>query len=443
MKIADFFISLGFDIKGAPEVAKTEQSVAKLELSSVKLLAVTTGLNAAFYTMIRTAVDAGVALQRFALTTGLPVDQLQQFQLAAARGNVQASQLAIAIGAIQKARAQIAFGNAEAAAPWMLLGIDPRQDPFKVLEQLRQQVLKLDPAIARQKLGEMGFSEDVLFLLRQPGFGRGALDRRLTISDEESKRLAALGGAWKELLFLFGQAGARFASQFAEPLAAVLKQLSQGLLLIGRFVDWLDRGSAGATAFKYGVLALVTVLTGLNLALGLLILGPAGAIVALLGIMAALFGGLVLLIQDFWVAARGGKSAFDWNDGLILTIKNVDRLARAIEWFITKWDAAAAKIRAGAGAFGWAADILGAATPGGAGPLVGRIAGAIAGDTNANQTNHINVNVQGGNDPHNTGREVGRGAARQISDAFGQMPLPSRRAKNPSFLRTAPRSTRS
>ena len=27
-----------------------------------------------------------------------------------------------------KARAAIAFGDASAAAPWMLLGIDPRQD---------------------------------------------------------------------------------------------------------------------------------------------------------------------------------------------------------------------------------------------------------------------------------------------------------------------------
>lgn len=426
MKIADFFIALGFDIKGSSDVDKTEQSVAKLELSSVKLLAVTTGLNAAFYAMIKTAVEAGVGLQRFALTTGLSIEQLQQLQFAASRGNVAASQMATAIGAIQKARAAIAFGNAEAAAPWMLLGIDPRQDPFKVLEQLRQQVLKLDPAIARQKLSEMGFSDDILFLLRQPGFGQGGLARSLTVTDAEANRLAALGSSWRQLLFTLGQVGARFAAQFAEPLAAVLDRLSRGVLLLGRFVDWLDRGSAGAQAFKYGVLGLVTVLTGLNVALGLLILGPAGALVAVLGIMAAAVAGLVLLIQDFWTQVRGGKSAFDWNENLILTVRNVERLARAIEWFIDKWDAAAAKIRSGSATFGWAAGILSGGGPGGGADLVGRIMGAGAASTSVTQTNAITNNISGAGDPHAVGREVGRGISRQVTDAFGQMPLPSR-----------------
>lgn len=424
MKIADFFISLGFDIKGAPEVEKTEQQVQKLEISSLKLLAVVSGLNAAFYAMIRNGVEAGVALQKFALTTGLASEDLQNFELRAVRGNVAASQITTAIGAIQKARAAIAFGNAEAAAPWMLLGIDPRKDPFKVLEELRLAVKRLDPAIARQKLSEMGFSEDILFLLRGPGFSGARLDRRLTVSDAESKQLAALGATWKELLFTFGQVGARFAAQFAEPLAAVLKSLQGAAVLAGRFIDWLDKGSAGANGFKYALISLLAVLGGLNVALGILIFGPAGAFLALLGILAVAVGGIVLLVQDFWVACRGGKSAFDWNDGLILTIKNVERLAAAIDWFITKWDAAAAKIKAGAGAFGWASDILGAAG-GNPAQLIGRIAGASAGSS-VSQSNTITNNISGAGDPHAVGREVGRSTARQVTDAFGQMPLPAR-----------------
>lgn len=117
MKIADFFVALGFEVKGKEEVDKTDQAVGKLEFSSLKLLAGVTALNAAFYAMMTTAVDAGVALQKFALTTGLSSEELQKWQLTAVRGNVAAAQMAEAIGAVQKARAAIAFGNAEAAAP--------------------------------------------------------------------------------------------------------------------------------------------------------------------------------------------------------------------------------------------------------------------------------------------------------------------------------------
>ncbi len=422
MKIADFFIALGFKIDGEQQVDKADTSVKNLEFNSLKLLAAVTALNAAFYTMIRTGVEVGSALQRFAVTTGLSGEELQRWQLSAARGNAAARTMAEAIGAIQKARAQIAFGNAEAAAPWMLLGIDPRQDPFKVLEQLRQQVLKLDPAIARQKLGEMGMGDDLLFLMRQPNFGRGNLDPRLNVSGDEADRLAKLGAAWKTLLFTAGQAAARFAAQFAEPLAAVLDRLTQMLVLVGRLADWLQRDSTGAVIFKDALIALVAVLGGLNVAFGLLLLGPAGAFLGLVGLIVGALSGLVLLIQDFWVAVRGGKSAFDWNDGLLLTIKNVERLAGAIQSVLDLWRQLKGDPNF-RGAF--AGEASKAALSYGSG--YGFIRDFVKwnwGDRGAGGGNHeitTNVTVQGGPDPHATGRDVGRAASRQISDALGQM----------------------
>lgn len=422
MKIADFFIALGFDIKGAPDVEKTDQAVQKLEVSSLKLLAVTTALNAAFYAMMKNGVEVGLVLQRFALTTGLSTQELQRNELAAVRGNVAARSMAEALGTIQKARVAIAFGNGEAAAPWMLLGIDPRQDPFKVLEALRQRILSLDPAIARQKLSEMGFGDDIMFLLKQPGaFGGARLDRRLIVSDEEAKRLASLGAAWKEFLFTVGQVGARFAAQFAEPLAAVLNQLSKALVAVGRFVDWLDRGSAGADAFKYAVLGLLVVMGGLNAALGLLIIGPVGAFVGLLAIMAVALGTLVLLIQDFWVQCRGGKSAFDWNENLLFTVRNVERLARAIEWCIAQWHKLSGLNFGGTLAFAQGGGFGSIALP----PNLGAPAGGAASGP-VTQTNSITNNINGAGDPHAVGREVGRSTTRQVSDAFAQMPLPAR-----------------
>lgn len=425
MKIADFFISLGFEVKGKEDLENVDKGMAKAEFSGLKLLAGVTALNAAFYAMITKAVEAGTNLQRFALTTGLSAQELQKWQLTAVRGNVAAEQMATAIGAVQKARAAIAFGDSAAAAPWMLLGIDPRQDPFKVLQQLQAQIMKLDPAIARQKLNEMGFSDDIFYLMRQNGFGRGNLAKNLTVSSEEVNNLAHLGGAWKEFLFTLGQVATRFSAQFAEPFAAVLTQLTRFLSLGGRFVDWLEGGSTAARNTMYALLALVVVVTGLGVALSLLALGPVGAIVGVLGIMIASVTTITLLIQDFWVACAGGKSAFDWNDGLLLTVANVNALAQAIQFFIFLWDEAIEKIKTGKGLFSFGGDILKAAG-GDASGLIGRYAMDQAGPTtNAQQTNNLHMHIQASQEAHQMGRDVGRIVTRHISDAFGQMPLPS------------------
>lgn len=425
MKIADFFIALGFKVDGGETLPKTEEGIKKLEVSSLKLLAGVTALNAAFYSMIAMGVEAGIALQRFALTTGLSAEELQRWQLTAVRGNVAASKMAEAIGTIQKAQASIAFGNAEAAAPWMLLGIDPRQDPFKVLEQLRQQVLKLDPAIARQKLSEMGFGEDMLFLMRQPNFGRGNLDRRLVVSDDETKKLAGLGAAWRELLFTLGQVGARFSAQFAEPLAAVLKELARGLTLVGRFVDWLEKGSLGAEIFMHAMIGILVVMGGLAVAIGLLLAGPFGEFTAIVALAAIGIAALILIVQDLWTAMTGGKSAFGIKDDIVALIALFGPFGESIAAVAGAWALLVKNMDAAKNGLGWAVDIIGAGS-GNAGALAGRIGAMQAGSSSAEQTNHINVTVPAASNPQQTGRDVGLATARQISDAFGQMPLPSR-----------------
>lgn len=426
MKIADFFISLGFEVKGKEDLENVDKGMAKAEFSGLKLLAGVTALNAAFYAMITKAVEAGTNLQRFALTTGLSAQELQKWQLTAVRGNIAAESMATAIGAIQKARASIAFGDSAAAAPWMLLGIDPRQDPFKVLQQLQAQIMKLDPAIARQKLSEMGFGDDIFYLMRQNRFGPGNLNKNLIVSPEEVNNLAHLGGAWKEFLFTLGQVSTRFFSTFAEPLAAVLENLTKILAAGGKFVNWLESGTAGARKAMYALMGLLVGITGLGIALGLLALGPAGAIIGVIGVMIASVTTITLLIDDFWTACAGGKSAFDWGDeNLLLTVKNVNALAQAIEFFIFVWDEAVAKIKTGKDLFSFGGDILRAAGGDSSG-LIGRFAADQVGPTtNAQQTNNLHMHIQASQEAHQMGRDVGRIVTRHISDAFGQMPLQS------------------
>ncbi len=132
----------------------------------------------------------------------------------------------------------------------------------------------------------------------------------------------------------------------------------------------------------------------------------------------------MLLIQDFWVACRGGKTAFDWNDGLLLTVKNVNELTRGIEAFIGAWDIAVEKIKAGRDMFTHAVSFLGAITAGDPRLLLPR--NQAGGTSSFLQNNSITNHISGANNPEAVGREVGRSTSRHITDAFGQMPLPAR-----------------
>lgn len=427
MKIADFFVALGFDIKGKDAVDTTDKSVQSLNLNSLKLLAGVTALNGAFYTMMALATRSAVELHRFAITTGQSTDDLQRWKAAAERGNVAGAGMVDAVKNIQRARTDLLFGNGEAAGPWVLLGIDPRQDPFKVLDQLKQKVRSLDPAVAGHVLRQAGFSEDMLYLLKQPNFGVPKLPGSLNISREEIDRLWQLGGAWKEFLYYLGQVGTRFAAQFAEPLTAVLKGIGKLFVNLGMFVNWLERGSSGATAFKYAVLGILVALASLSAVIAITMAGPFGVFIAAVGGLAATLGLLVVTVQDFWVACRGGDSAFNWNDNLIVSTKNVEELAGWMGRVVDLID----KIKAFKGGHITLNDALSTGTGlfmGAPGSLQSVLANAIGRNygipSGAQNTVTQTFNFSG--QPMGAPEDLGRVVRRSVSDAFAQQPQPTR-----------------
>jgi hypothetical protein len=413
MTIAEFIIKLGFKIDGGEKAEKASKDVEKLNFSAVKLLAGVTALNAAFYGMMTLAVEAGIGLQKFATNTGLSGDELQRWQFRAEKANVSGKEVVNALEAIQHARAAIAFGDASAAAPWALLGIDPRQDPFKVLEQLRKAVATLDPAIARQKLSEMGFGENMFYMLRN--IGAGGLSKDLIVSKEEADRLANLGGAWKAFLFTLMQFGTRFGSQFAEPLTAVLNQMSKLLEIGAKFASWLEKGGTGADIFKYAMLGLLTVLGGLALAIPVLMTGPLAEVLLFFGLLAISIGGTILLIEDFWGAMDGKKSLFDWSAEIAM----VNRMAAAIQWVIDKYN----DLKKSTQIWGEIAQAAG----GNVGPLIGRIQtpGGFSSTVEQNNTFHVSSPSPEGAARRTSGL-VNGGFRSAVSDAFASSPIPAR-----------------
>lgn len=433
MKIADLFVALGFKTEGAETLPEVERKLVKAEMSAVKLLAGVTALNGAFLYMMKTATDASVALQKFFLISGLSTQELQKWQMAAKLGNVEGNELAATILTIQKAQADLKLGQGN-IAPWQFFGLSIRQTPFQVLKQLHDQFQTMDPAIARTMASQLGISENLFQWLRRDNLELETLNANLRLTEEQQKSLNTLNRVWQELVISVLSLKNRLAETFAGPMAMFLRVLQTIVNYLGQFVDWLNRGTVAATGVRWALVAVValflaagaaltvfvTVLGAVIAAMKLLtvvslpILAAIAPIVIVLGIMAAALTTLIVLIDDFWTQCKGGKSAFDWNDNLILTVKNVERLAALMQWFIDRKDIlkTIGEWTTPQGIAGKAAEFFSRDAAKGSGK-----------PADVHQTNHVDVHIDGATDPKTTGREAGRSIKQAILEAAYQMPL--------------------
>lgn len=432
MKIAELFVALGFDVKGKDQIVTVEQTLGKAEGRALGLLAGVTALNAAFYAMVYTASQAAVSLLKFSTVTGESSDELQRWQREAAGFNVTGEEVRSTFVGINKQIADIKLGQGN-IAPFQFFGLSINQSGFDVVKKLAEQIKTMDPAIARTMAAQLGISDNMFQFLRQSNVDLTKFNQQLILTGQEQKNLVALNRSWQEILFSLGALKNRFAASFAEPLEKVARVVKMAINVMAEFIDWLGRGTPAANFVKWALLGLVAVLgaaavalaaltTALTFLLGavkLLALGlvPLLAELAPLLLVIGLIGGallaLILLINDFWGAIDGKESLFDWNEGLLLTIKNVERLAKAIEWVISLGD----KFR-----------LVGTyAAPGGFNEMLGDYLSSTVhptvkgtASTKVTQTANIGVHIDGAGDPAAVARQTGKSVKQAVNEAFGQ-----------------------
>jgi DNA-binding transcriptional regulator YiaG len=278
MTIAELVVKLAFKVTGASDM---EEVVSKLEHATVQSAKAAAGVDivsAAILGMVTTAVNAGVAMQKFAIATGLSRSELQQWEHTAALGNVSATELQQTVKGIQAAAAQIALGQGN-TSPWVLLGINPHSDPFAILRQLHAALQDITPerlGMARVIAQQAGISENMFQLLRQKNLPIDSLKEMYLLTDKNQQALIVLNIQWQNLLDLAGRAKNRFASELAPAFSAVVDILTRGVDMLGRFVEWLDRGGYWAQVLKtvlaglaVGIVALGALMTGATATLGL------------------------------------------------------------------------------------------------------------------------------------------------------------------------------
>lgn len=163
MKLADFFVQIGFDAD-TPKVKDFARAVGEIPLAAAAAFTALALIGREIKQLANEAMTAAVGFEAFETQTGLSAQQLQRWQHVAVQANVSAETMTSSITALQKQLAEIRMGRGN-IQPFALLGIDPRGNAFTVMEQLRKKIGKVDRTTATNLIGQMGLSPDMMNVL--------------------------------------------------------------------------------------------------------------------------------------------------------------------------------------------------------------------------------------------------------------------------------------
>lgn len=468
MKLAEFFVALGFDIEGAPELKSLKNSLDDLQGAATKLLAIFGGMTAGMAVMLNQALRTSDGLRRFVAVTGLSTDELKRWQYAAEVAGVEGKELTSVIENLQQARTDIMMGKGN-VAPWQLLGIAPDENPFETLRALKARIKDLDPAIARNIASQMGISEGVFAMLRLSNKEFDELEKKYALTREQQKNLTETNRAWADLTFKIAAVRDSIVSALVPALSTLLRSASKVVGVLASFASWLSKDTMGAKIMRVVLVTLAAAIVAITGALTVLvgviglviaatiaweaaaspILPVLWALAAVVLVVTAMIVALVLVVQDLWTALTGGESAIErvfvkpFRDaGLILNgyIADLMKLLgiyeavnKAAEWLYMKstgmktgfndeelkhMEEVNRKYKE------WLANGM----PQPAEQLTNAAlipANATSQTSSIKQENNVDIHVDGGKDPYQTGQIIGDKLKQAISNAAYQLPVPA------------------
>lgn len=467
MKIADFFVSLGFDIDGAPELKELDARLGTMMGNASKLLAVFASMTAAMGVMLNKTLDTAEGFRKFEAVTGLSGNELKRWNYLAKQTGTEADEVASSIKSLQEARANIMMGTGN-VKPWQLLGIAPSDNPFETLKLIRERIKDLDPAIARTIVSQMGIGEGVFAMLRLSNKEFEDLNRKFELTRGQTDALNKANVEWAKFKFEISAVRDRIVAELIPALTPVIKFLGKIVGLMGNFANWLSKGSAAAKVVRVAMIAVAAAIVAITAALTVLVgvLGLATAAIAALQLAAApimpvlwaiaaavlvataVLAAAVLIVQDLWVALTGGDSVIE--KALIKPFKEFglkingviedmlrflgifDSLKNAATWLyskatgatmldaddLKKLDEASKKYRDFRA--GQMLDPSASLTDAALAPKA-----STGNSSNVSQENNISINVDGGKDPFQTGRAIADPLKRALTDAAYQIPVPA------------------
>lgn len=321
MNIAELFARIG--LKTDEDKAKSfHRAMATVKVGLIATTAVATGTALAIRKITSEAMAGAVAFKQFETETGASAQELQKWQAVAEQTNQSAESVTSAIKSIVSNQEKIKLGQGDISG-FQILGIDPRQDPFKILEELRTKSKDLSDGMKKNILTQIGVGAGMLQTLNltRKEFDEMA-DRAWIISPQAIETLnqtkSAVDLAARSINYMKTQIAVGLSPQtkmitkdFQKWMKVnekgIIEGFKKGFKFVTMFVKAVyNAGSVinGAISSTDGLGRSIKRFLGLFIALNaILLVSPIGLITA--GIIL-----LVAVLDDLSTYSKGGKSLF-------------------------------------------------------------------------------------------------------------------------------------
>lgn len=321
MNIATLFARIGIQ-------ADTKKAQNFLDqLKGIKVgLGITTISIAAFSYGIKKLMDDAIqtsfALKQFNAETGLSTDKLQRWQSVADEVNNSGQAVANSIKAIVSNQEKIKLGMGNISG-YQLLGIDPRQDPFKILEELRVKTRGLSQGMKKNILEQMGISKELIQVLelskeKFDAMSKGAFiipQWAINTIDKARASSKQLGSAVKYLKGMIAANLAPSIIKLNKQIMIWIRNNQQGIIkTIKEIFKWITKFVGAIINAVKMVNEIVTATIGwknaLYLLIGVIAILNSALLLSPLGIFIASLLALIVVLDDLWVYSQGGESVF-------------------------------------------------------------------------------------------------------------------------------------
>ncbi len=322
MTIAKLFARIGLKVD-EEKLNKLTKDLEKIKTGMIIAATSATAFSLAIRKITDEAMEAAVAFKQFEAETGASTDELQKWQAVANQTNNSAEAVASSIKAITANQEKIKLGQGNISG-YQLLGIDPRQDPFEILEQLKEKTAGLAPAMKKNVLQQIGVSTDLIQVLELTNdeFDRMAANAfiipRSSIEsiDRMRQSVKVLSDGLRYMKSRITAELAPSITKLSKQLTVWIKQNEDGVIkTIKQIFYWITKFATAitrtASMINQGVNATIGWGNALKILIGIFAFLNASLLASPLGLIIAGLVLLVAIMDDLYVYSKGeGESLF-------------------------------------------------------------------------------------------------------------------------------------
>lgn len=293
MNILDLFARIGLKADTGP-ANNFLKSVNGIKSGLIGAVSGTLSLAAAVKAVNGAFTDT-LGMKKFADDTGASVQEMQKWKQVADQVNGSGEGVAASIRAITQNQEKIKLGQGNISG-YQLLGIDPRSDPFKVLEALRTKTQGMSQGMRRNIAAQFGVSNDLVATLELTNAEFDKMAGNAYVVSPES--IAGVNRARASVTELMNRLNYMRTESIAK-LAPLIKKGVEWLHRIitagQRILTMIDSFVRGSIGWRNAIMGIVGAFIALNSAVMLPVAG---------------FLLLFAILEDLYVYSKGGESVF-------------------------------------------------------------------------------------------------------------------------------------